>query len=77
LQQNPARQAQERSDYIEGLKRQSEEAEKEDKRLINDLSERKQKLRELHGELMAKEQPQAFTIKEAKKGKKEKKEMRS
>jgi hypothetical protein len=73
LQHTPAKEAQERSDYIEGLKRQSEEAEEEDKRLVNLLGERKQRLRKLQGDLMAREQPQAFTMKEAKKGKKGKK----
>jgi len=76
LRDTPQKRAQEKSDYIESLKRQAEEADAEDKRLKNILEERKETLKSLRMELSARERPLEFTVKEVKKGKKGKKGMR-
>lgn len=68
----PNKQAQERDDYIEGLKRQAEEAKDLDARLTIVLEQRKEELRALQAERRAQDGRQEFTIKMPKKMKVEK-----
>jgi hypothetical protein len=67
------RRTQEKSDHIESLKLQIEEADKEDKRLGGVVEQRKQTLKRLQSELKPKEGLQEYTIKPAKAQKKGKK----
>lgn len=67
LQEDPEKRAQEKSDLIESLRRQTHEADKEDKRLAKILEERKQTLKGLQAQQMVWEGPQEFTIRETKK----------
>ncbi|OAL46748.1 hypothetical protein IQ07DRAFT_590285, partial [Pyrenochaeta sp. DS3sAY3a] len=68
----PVKLAQERDDYIEGLKRQAEEAKDLDARLTILLERRKEELRALEAERRAQDGRQEFTIKMPKKTRAEK-----
>lgn len=70
LQETPEKRAQEKSDMIESLKRQTEEADAEEKRLQKYAAERRRVLKKLQEQARAREAPQEFFFKEAKKGKK-------
>ncbi|CAA9959797.1 hypothetical protein PTMSG1_03205 [Pyrenophora teres f. maculata] len=70
LQDTSCKVAQEKNDYIKSLKRQTEEADVEDKRLKDILEERKATLKLLQKQLSDKETPLEYIIKESKKGKK-------
>ncbi|KNG47816.1 hypothetical protein TW65_05418 [Stemphylium lycopersici] len=73
LQETPEKRAQEKSDMIESLKRQTEDADAEEKRLWKYAAERRQVLKKLQEQLRVRETPQEFVFREAKKGKKGKK----